>query len=157
MQLVDVTSPNVNEAAGFLGRTIDEALEFGLFKLQVEDMGREYMTQIPNTGAVVFRCGKHGCLVATTKGMDWLPAYHQSKDKVVDPTGGGNAFCGGFCIGWIQSGRDYVQAAKYGNIAASFVIEQFGLPHVEYEQNRETWNGDTIEERRHSYEALCIP
>jgi sugar/nucleoside kinase (ribokinase family) len=153
MQTVDMTSPNITEAAEFLGRTIDEELDFRSFKIQVEEMAEEYIRYIGDR-AVVFRCGKHGCLVAKATLMKWLPAYHQSKEKVVDPTGGGNAFCGGFCIGWIQSGGDILHAAKCGNIAASLVIEQFGLPHLEYVGDKERWNGDTVEEREDFYHYI---
>lgn len=142
MKVVDVISPNINEAAGFLGRTIDEELPLKEFRSQVEMLAQEYQNS-----TVVFRCGKHGCFVTTKKVKKWLLAYHQTSDKVVDPTGGGNAFCGGFCAGWILSGGDVVTAAVYGNIAASFVIEQFGLPSLEYDQGVEIWNGCTIEDR----------
>lgn len=156
MEVVDVISPNVNEAAGFLGRTIDENQPFEMLKHEVEHMAQEYVSHRigENDGAVVFRCGKHGCLVATSSMMKWLPAYHQTEEKVVDPTGGGNSFCGGFCIGWIKSNGDLVRAAMYGNIAASFVIEQFGLPLLEYGEDEEIWNGDTIYERKRMYENL---
>jgi sugar/nucleoside kinase (ribokinase family) len=142
MKVVDVISPNINEAATFLGRTIDEESPFVEFRAQVEILAQEYQH-----ATAVFRCGKHGCFVTTKKVKKWLPAYHQTSNKVVDPTGGGNAFCGGFCAGWIQSGGDVVTAAVYGNIAASFVIEQYGLPTLEYDQGVEKWNGDTIEDR----------
>ena len=142
MKVVDVISPNINEAAGFLGRTIDEELPFVEFRAQVEILAQEYQN-----ATTVFRCGKHGCFVTTKKVKKWLLAYHQTSDKVVDPTGGGNAFCGGFCAGWIQSGGDVVTAAVYGNIAASFVIEQFGLPTLEYARGVEMWNGDTVKDR----------
>jgi sugar/nucleoside kinase (ribokinase family) len=46
---------------------------------------------------------------------------------VVDPTGAGNAFCGGFLAGWVQSGN-LLTAGLYGAVAASFLVEQVGLP-----------------------------
>jgi sugar/nucleoside kinase (ribokinase family) len=147
MKVVDVISPNINEAASFLGKVIDEELPFGNFKVQVKAIVQDYKSHLAQDGAVVFRCGKHGCLVATISEMMWLPAYHQSKVKVIDPTGGGNAFCGGFCAGWIHSGGDFVAAARYGNIAASFVIEQFGLPRLDHLDGAEFWNMDTAEKR----------
>ena len=150
MQVVDVTSPNVNEAAGFLGQTIDEEQPFSQFREQLELLANRYTAKIPENGVVVFRCGKHGSLVATKSKLDWLPAFHDLPQKVVDPTGGGNAFCGGFCAGWVQSGS-VVSAAMYGNIAASFVIEQYGLPNLEYVTNGEKWNEDIVEHRIEIY------
>ena len=78
MKVVDVISPNVNEAAGFLGRTVDEDQPFEQFRGCVEMLAKEYTSrQIRKSGAAVFRCGKHGCLVATPSMMKWLPAYHR--------------------------------------------------------------------------------
>jgi sugar/nucleoside kinase (ribokinase family) len=47
--------------------------------------------------------------------------------NVVDPTGAGNAFCGGFLAGWVQTGNLRL-AGLYGAVAASFLVEQVGLP-----------------------------
>jgi len=50
----------------------------------------------------------------------WLiPAY---SSRVVDPTGVGDAFCGGFLAGYRNS-YDPIEAALCGNISASLVIE----------------------------------
>eukprot|EP00897_Mesotaenium_endlicherianum_P006241 jgi/Mesen1/5645/ME000286S04855 len=38
---------------------------------------------------------------------------------VVDPTGCGNAFCGGFLVGWLET-DDLLTAGLYGSVAASF-------------------------------------
>lgn len=48
-----------------------------------------------------------------------IPAY---PSKMVDPTGAGDAFCGGFLAGFNQT-YDPLEAVLYGNIAASFTIE----------------------------------
>lgn len=48
-----------------------------------------------------------------------IPAY---PSRIVDPTGAGNAFGGGFLAGFRKS-YDPVEAALYGNISASMVIE----------------------------------
>lgn len=83
----------------------------------------------------------------------WLPAYFGSGDgskdneKVVDPTGGGNAFLGGLAIG-LARGKEVLDAAAWGSVAASFAIEQVGMPRVEVdEEGREVWNGVRVEER----------
>ena len=49
--------------------------------------------------------------------------------QVVDPVGAGNAFCGGLLVGWCETG-DWTLAGKYGAVAASFVVEQVGVPVV---------------------------
>jgi sugar/nucleoside kinase (ribokinase family) len=47
--------------------------------------------------------------------------------NVVDPVGAGNAFCGGFLAGWVQTGN-VIEAGLRGAVAASFVLEQVGVP-----------------------------
>ncbi|MYJ77451.1 MAG: carbohydrate kinase, partial [Caldilineaceae bacterium SB0670_bin_27] len=47
----------------------------------------------------------------------------------VDPTGAGDAFCGGFLVGMAQTG-DARQAALYGAVSASFIIKDFGVLHA---------------------------
>lgn len=60
-----------------------------------------------------------------------------------DPTGAGDAFCGGFLAGFLQE-SDTLHAAICGAVAASFVVEDFGFRGVldvrEAERNRRyTW------------------
>lgn len=45
-----------------------------------------------------------------------------------DPTGAGDAFCGGFLAGLVAT-RDPVVAACFGTVSASFAIEGFGALH----------------------------
>ncbi|EIE88496.1 hypothetical protein RO3G_13207 [Rhizopus delemar RA 99-880] len=72
--------------------------------------------------------------------MEWTPAYwdwKKDQEHIVDVTGAGNAFCGGYAAGWVQTEQDPVQSALYGAVSASFVVEQIGVPDLsEYEQ----WN-----------------
>ncbi|KAF4967562.1 hypothetical protein FSARC_4947 [Fusarium sarcochroum] len=59
---------------------------------------------------------------------EWLPAFYDSgSPMVVDTTGAGNAFLGGFSIG-LQATKDPQEAAILGSVAASFALEQVGLP-----------------------------
>lgn len=84
----------------------------------------------------------------------WIPAVHQAGEaeednKVVDPTGGGNAFLGGLAIA-LARGRGIVEASCWGAVAASFAIDQVGVPELEEEHmggREETWNGVVVEER----------
>ncbi len=52
-----------------------------------------------------------------------LPAY---PGRLVDPTGAGDAFCGGFLAGYAAS-FDPLQAALYGNVSSSLTIEGSGV------------------------------
>jgi sugar/nucleoside kinase (ribokinase family) len=77
---------------------------------------------------VIIKKGEHGCLLYGDDGYGALPAY--ILESVVDPTGAGDSFAGGF-IGYIaRSERINAQtlrtAAAYGTCAASFCCEDFG-------------------------------
>ena len=56
--------------------------------------------------------------------------YKPNAPEVVDPTGAGNAFLGGYIAGWLREG-DVREALCYGAVAASFALEQIGLPRSE--------------------------
>ena len=51
-----------------------------------------------------------------------IPAY---PSQVVDPSGAGDAFCGGFLAGYRRT-YDPLKAGLYGNISASLVVEGVG-------------------------------
>jgi sugar/nucleoside kinase (ribokinase family) len=74
---------------------------------------------------IVIKCGERGQLLYdSTSRTRWeIPAYPA---RLADPTGAGDAFCGGFLEGYRRS-LDPLEAVLYGNISASLVIEGSGL------------------------------
>lgn len=152
-KLVNVFSPN-NAELDSLFET-DIGLAFVRERIQAEakyfvDAGIGH----DRKGCIVVRCAHYGCLVAS-KDIEpiWLPAfYNPDSSKVVDATGAGNAFLGGLGMGYQKTGN-FIEAAKYGNVAASFVVEQVGVPKVEGEGNDEIWNGESVMKRLAEYEA----
>jgi len=87
---------------------------------------------------VVVKLGERGSLVFDAKeDTPWhVPAFPaQSKDL----TGAGDAFCGGFLVGYVESG-DPVKAAMFGTVSASFVIESQGglaaIHHTRHEAEK---------------------
>ncbi|PHH67909.1 hypothetical protein CDD82_1011 [Ophiocordyceps australis] len=83
----------------------------------------------------------------------WLPAYHEDSANVVDPTGGGNAFLGGLAVA-LARGLNLQDAACWGIIAASFAIEQIGMPLLATDRNgNEMCNGKNVLERLHDYKS----
>jgi sugar/nucleoside kinase (ribokinase family) len=77
----------------------------------------------------------------------WVPAYHQNPEHVVDPTGGGNCFLGGFGVA-LARGKSVEEAAVWGTVAASLAIEQVGIPTLQRESPAgETWNGMKVDDR----------
>lgn len=77
---------------------------------------------------VVVKLGGEGSLIfdQTTGKCIELPVYPA---KVVDTTGAGDAYCGGFLAMYVQS-HDLVKAGLAGAVSASFAIEEFGLAHM---------------------------
>jgi sugar/nucleoside kinase (ribokinase family) len=78
---------------------------------------------------VLVKKGEHGVLLYSDKFIFSLPAY--PTDKVIDPTGAGDTFAGGF-MGYLAKVKKINQAtlkkaAAYGTVAASFNVEGFGL------------------------------
>jgi ribokinase len=45
--------------------------------------------------------------------------------QAIDPTGAGDAFCGGFLAGLVETG-DLVKAACFGTVSASLIVSRFG-------------------------------
>jgi hypothetical protein len=156
--LVDVFSPNHIELAHLFRHALvapDEAeiegLALDILKSGVGPGGE---------GVVVIRAGENGCLVQSRRfGPVWIPPFYDSGtgeglvSKVVDPTGAGNSFLGGFSVGLVQTGGDVIQAAWYGSVAASFALEQVGMPVLDCEGDGEVWNGVSVHKRLLEYKA----
>ena len=89
--------------------------------------GKKIMAAGPSL--VVMKKGEHGALVL---GRDFLFGVLANPcEDVVDPTGAGDSFAGGF-LGFLDraggfSQRQIRKAAVYGSVIASFVIEDFGV------------------------------
>jgi len=78
---------------------------------------------------ILIKKGEHGVLFYSNKFIFSLPAY--PTDKVIDPTGAGDTFAGGF-MGYLSRVKktnevNIKKALACGTIAASFNIEDFGL------------------------------
>ncbi|KAF2025650.1 Ribokinase-like protein [Setomelanomma holmii] len=153
LRCIDVVSPNHGELGGFFGKDTNgnEHVEYRLIETLC-DQWLENGIGKDGAGGIVVRCGRDGCL-ATRKGLRaWLPAYHQSSERVVDPTGGGNGFLGGLAVGLVRSGSSpgvefLAEAAIWGSISASFAIEQIGMPVLHRTGEAETWNGVLVGDR----------
>jgi sugar/nucleoside kinase (ribokinase family) len=70
---------------------------------------------------IVFKCGDRGQLLydAASHSRWEVPPYPAG---LVNPVGAGDAFCGGFLAGYRRT-YEPLQAALYGNISASLVVE----------------------------------
>ena len=84
---------------------------------------------------VVAKQGEYGAALFTPKGFFGLPAY--PLETVLDPTGAGDSFAGGF-MGFIAAHSVDVldegalrRAMAYGTALASFNVEEFGTERVQ--------------------------
>ncbi|MGY8753689.1 MAG: PfkB family carbohydrate kinase [Phycisphaerales bacterium] len=123
----------------------DELL--ALFKeidgLIINDSEAEQLTEISNpiTAAraiiemgpsfVVVKKGEHGAVLVHKDGIAVVPAFPLEIDGVVDPTGAGDSFAGGF-MGYLAASGELdfptMQAGMaWGTVTASFTLGSFGL------------------------------
>ncbi len=77
---------------------------------------------------LIIKKGEHGANLYSDYDMFSAPAYPLS--KIVDPTGAGDTFMGGFA-GWLSwsdkiNRENLRRAVIYGSVMASFCVEQFG-------------------------------
>ena len=150
---VDVVSPNHSELGAFFGT--DTNGQDHVDYRSIEELCDQWLQSgigVDGHGGIVVRAGKDGCLVVRQGLRKWLPAYHQSAEKVIDPTGGGNGFLGGLAIGLVRGGatlglESLEEAATWGSISASFAIEQVGMPQLSHTEHNETWNNVQVEDR----------
>lgn len=131
-------------------------------------------------GMLVIRAGKDGSYAYTQSQRVWLPAYHEpgsseAASAVVDPTGAGNSYLGALAQGMVTTDREpdrtvqsvlagcpawnealthwqaYLPALVFATVAAGFVVEQIGVPHLQASASRELWNGSEFTERVRLY------
>ena len=79
-------------------------------------------------GVVVVKMGDEGSLIYDSKKERFyrIPPF---KTKVIDTTGAGDTYSGGFMAMYIRSG-DLLKAGLAGTVSASFAIQDFGLTHM---------------------------
>ncbi len=75
------------------------------------------------TGALITTLGEKGSIVNTPHSVFPVPAA--AVDKVVDPTGAGDAYRAGLLKG-LAARKDMVTAAKMGAVAAAYAVERYG-------------------------------
>jgi ribokinase len=106
--------PSESDVTHLLGEVeLDEALE------RLAGMGPSVVAvKLGAAGSTVCDC--------RTGERHHVPAF---PTRAKDPTGAGDAYCGGFLVGWIETG-DVREAALRGTVSASFVVEDFDARHA---------------------------
>ena len=109
LELVDIYKSSLNEIKAATGRSrLDSAIK------AVHDYGVE---------TVIVTLGMKGAVLSVEETSYNIPAY-KSK-KIVDPTGAGDVFVGGFLAEYIR-GENSLWCACVGSAAASLVVEAAG-------------------------------
>ena len=112
LNFVDAFLPSMQEATSlFPGLTPDEVLDV-------------LINEFPHLKAIVIKLGENGAIgYDSVRKRRFL--IHAYKARVVDPTGAGDSFCGGFLAGYMKTG-DVKMAVMHGVISASFIVETEG-------------------------------
>jgi cytidine kinase len=83
---------------------------------------------------VVVKKGEHGAVLVHRDGVAVVPAFPAEEDMVVDPTGAGDTFAGGFMAHLARTGKTDLEsiqtALSWGTVMASFTIGAFSLDGV---------------------------
>lgn len=106
----DIVSPQTLELSWMLGETnpkkqVDMLIECGV-------------------KCFALRLGVEGSLVGTASVQHHIPTLSV---PVVDETGAGNAYCGGFVVGYVESNNDPLTAGRYGTVSSTFALAQVGV------------------------------
>jgi sugar/nucleoside kinase (ribokinase family) len=162
---VDVISPNGSELADFFATGADHMDRHQMVSALVADDRSG-----TDDKAVVVRDGADGCRVYIGDRVVHLPAFHQTATAVVDPTGGGNTFLGGLAMAVSRSVdpspeatigalglsaslpptmSTMISASIHATIAASYAIEQVGMPQLDVSDGN--WNGSAYRDRYRTY------
>ncbi len=74
--------------------------------------------------SIILTLGERGCFVSTEKKYQLLPA--KTGITVVDTTGAGDAFVGGFAAGLEEANGNIFRAAEFGNTVAAICVSKHG-------------------------------
>jgi adenosine kinase len=107
---------------GLVGATLVICNDYE-FELIRQKTGMDEAAVVAEARALVVTRGERGCSIYEPSGrrdVDALPPH-----RIVDPTGVGDAFRGGFLKG-MAAGNDYVRCAQLGSVAATYALEHLG-------------------------------
>lgn len=118
MSKVDIVSVNEGEA-----RQLCETFS-------IVRAAREILALGPRV--LVVKRGEHGASLFTRESSFWAPAF--PVEDVVDPTGAGDTFAGGF-MGYLAEcgtvdGPSLRRAVLHGTVCASFAVERFSIDGI---------------------------
>jgi adenosine kinase len=119
-QCTSMTGDDLREGARGAAVLVANDYELEILK---QKTGLEQDGLLRLIGTLVVTRGEHGSSVVTGAGQVDVPAVPPR--RIVDPTGVGDGFRGGFMKG-ITLGLSYDMCAQMGSIAATYVLEHLG-------------------------------
>lgn len=126
LQCLDYLLPSIEELTVHADALFDMDAGSKNDGRQVFEAARRLLALGPK--GIGVKMGARGMRFLPHDGKEWtqIPTF---PTDAVDPTGAGDAFCGGFLVGLAKTGKP-AQAALYGAVSASFIIEDFGVLHA---------------------------
>lgn len=126
LKMVDVLIINDSEIL-----QLAELLDFETAVSKILGMIGQYRKKFPPV--LVIKQGEKGAIIFYGQSRFSVPAYRL--ERIVDPTGAGDSFAGGF-VGHLARTSDYSfenfkKALCYGGATASFNLENFGLQDLQ--------------------------
>jgi sugar/nucleoside kinase (ribokinase family) len=121
---IDVLAPSEQDLTNYRPGVPQETVVLDLLKQGVE--------------ALALKRGPNGCRLYR-RDVGFLRDVPAVPVDAPDPTGAGDSFCGGLMAGFRITG-DFVKAALYGVVAASFCVEQSGVEGLIAVDRREAEN-----------------
>jgi len=115
----------------------DEEIRQLTGKINLRDGAEVILEKGPEV--VVIKKGEHGAVLMSKSSYFVAPAY--PVQKVVDPTGAGDSFAGGF-VGYLAKNEnfhdhDLRKAIMYGTVVASYCVEDFSFKRLARLTNEE--------------------
>jgi adenosine kinase len=98
-------------------------------ELVINKTGLDKKELLQRTSSIITTLGELGSNVCTADDEIYIPAI--KPEKVVDPTGAGDAYRAGLIKGLIQC-KDIEQSAKTGSVCASFAVECYGTQEYSF-------------------------
>jgi len=119
-QCARMSGPELRD--GLIGAAIVICNDYELELLrQKTSLGEDAMLE--HVGALVVTKGEEGCSIYSPAGREDISAVEP--ERIVDPTGVGDAFRGGFMKG-LAAGADFPVCAQLGAVAATYALEHMG-------------------------------
>jgi adenosine kinase len=128
-QIIRLSGPELTEGIEGARAIIANDYEYEMIRNKTGLTSRDMLGQ----DRLVFKTrGEHGSVIQTRDASVTVPVA--PPDKVVDPTGAGDAYCAGVVYG-LQRGFDLGQAGRIGALAATYVIESYGTQAHHYSRD----------------------